>query len=742
MEPSYPGEIADKRYHAHSLPGKPVLEWQLLQEHLQETAKLAAGFAQEFGAAEWAYLAGLWHDVGKFSEEFQAYLKSQGEACAESQPGRVDHSSAGAQYAVENIPIIGHLLSYAIAGHHAGHLDGRSEDACQEKRLQKPPPDWKHGLGELPQRDMPQQLPYFLRRALGEHDAFAVAFFARMLFSCLVDADFLDTERAMNPEQAAERPSFPIIGKLAPGFFQSLEKLEKEESGHGINDRRHQIRLDCEQKADSTPGFFSLTVPTGGGKTLSSMAFALRHALRHDLRRVIYVAPFTTIIEQNADVFQKHLGKDVVLEHQCNLDPEKETKAARLASENWDAPIIVTTSVQFYESLFAAKPSRCRKLHRIARSVIILDEAQTIPVDYLKPCLRALQLLVRDYGCSVVLCTATQPEIRKRPDFDIGLENVREIVLEPPKLYAALKRVEVERIGLQTDVQLRDRMLDEKQALCIVNTTKHARLLFDAIKPDEGHFHLSARMCPEHRRQVLKDIRQSLKAGETCRVVSTQVVEAGVDLDFPVVFRAMAGLDSIAQAAGRCNRNNRLGRLGKVFVFTSEHKAANRYFADTANCAAQVMELHPDPLDLEANEHFFKLYYWDQKPKWDAHHILDQFHLEQNSDFPFNFGYATTAAEFHLIDDAAYCTVLVPWGEEGRALCERLRAMPAPDRETLRQTQRYAVQIHRSAWNQAVDRSDIKLVYDNLGILQSPETHYNEDTGLNLEAEGPGAYFG
>jgi len=706
----------------------------LLSDHLRGTAELAAEFADAFEAGEWGRLVGLWHDLGKNSAEFQSYLSTTAEACAETQCGHVDHSTAGAQHAAAAVPLLGHLLAYAIAGHHAGLLDGRAPGTCQEKRLTKKTPAWNPGLSNL-RPVSPPEVPDYLRTALCNRDAFAVAFFVRMIFSCLVDADFLDTEAAVNPEQAKVRPRFPNLGELASAFFQSLDNMERAAGTQGINKLRQQIRRDCERAGDMAPGFFSLTVPTGGGKTLSSMAFAFRHALRHDLRRIIYVAPFTTIIEQNADVLREHLGRDVVLEHHCNLDPEKETQAARLASENWDAPVIVTTSVQFYESLFANKPSRCRKLHRIARSVIILDEAQTIPVDYLKPCLRALELLVRDYGCSVVLCTATQPEIRRRPDFEIGLEGVREIMPEPRRLYAALKRVEVENIGLQTDEQLRDRMLDETQVLCIVNTTKHARLLFEAMKPEEGHFHLSARMCPQHRREVLNAIRKALANGTTCRLVSTQVVEAGVDVDFPVVFRALAGLDSIAQAAGRCNRDNRLGRLGHVFVFTSEHESANQYFADTANCAAQVMELYPDPLDLEANEHFFKLYYWDQKPRWDAHHILEHFHLAQNRDFPFNFSFARTAAEFRLIDDAAYCTILIPWGEEGRQLCERLRTMGVPDRETLRQAQRYAVQVRRDEWNRHAG-GDIRLIHDHLGILECVQLHYDRHFGLNWESEG------
>lgn len=725
---------------AHSRKDKPPEQWQPLDHHLRNVATRAAEFAESFQSKDWAYIAGLWHDLGKGSLEFQKYLKSQNEACAESLSGRVDHSSAGAQHAASAIPILGHILSYAIAGHHAGLLDGRAEGACQEKRLSKAIHPWKCGLQDLLISSGTPEVPKCLQRNLAERDAFAVAFFVRMVFSCLVDGDFLDTEFWLQPEKADARKDFPKLEGLFDVFFRSLDDFQAREKDNPLAALRRQIRLDCERAGEWPPGFFSLTVPTGGGKTLSSLAFALRHAQKHVYQRVVYVAPFTTIIEQNAGVFRAHLGRNAVLEHHSNLDATKETAAARLAAENWDAPVIVTTSVQFYESLFSNSPSRCRKLHRIARSVIILDEAQTLPVDYLKPCLKALQLLVRDYGCSVVLCTATQPEIRKRSDFSIGLENVREIMTEPRKLYAALKRVNVKLIGKQTDAQLCGRLLAERQGLCIANTTKHARLLFEGLPSTEGHFHLSARMCPAHRRLRMWQIRQALKSGAVCRVVSTQVVEAGVDLDFPVVYRAMAGLDSIAQAAGRCNRNNKLGRLGNVFIFTSEHRAANQYFKDTADCADQVMASFSDPLDLDANERYFKLYYWDQQSRWDAHHIHDLFHLEQNRDFPFNFGFMQAAEKFHMIDDKATCTVLVPWGRRGQRLCEKIRDMPAPDRETLRQAQRFAVHVHQAEWSKHAVR-DIRLVYDNLGILESPEIHYHAHTGLNLDADGPGALF-
>lgn len=715
-------------------------EGQSLGDHLSRTAELAGKFASAFGAEVWGRLAGYWHDVGKFSTAFQEYLLASSESEAHAARGSVDHSTAGAQYLAQRIEVWGHLLAYVIAGHHGGLPDGRAESGGLDQRLTKKVPPWQQGLSELPPVPREPPLPKPLQAAVNRRDGFGAAFFVRMLFSCLVDADYLDTESFLNPSQAAIRATgFPSIGTLAERFFQSLEKWQASQPDTEINRLRRRVREDCERAAELPPGFFTLTVPTGGGKTLSAMAFALRHAQRHDLRRIVYVAPFTTIIEQNADVLRQHLGGDALIEHHCHVEIDEDSPA-RLATENWDAPVIVTTSVQFYESLFSNKTSRCRKLHRLARSVIILDEAQTMPVDYLKPCLRVLDELVQGYGCTVVLCTATQPEIRRRPDFEIGLSDVREIMPDPEGLHRVLKRVRVERLGRQTDEELKERILREDRVLCIVNTTRQARLLFEKIGPLPWHFHLSARMCPAHRRVRLWQIRRALKSGLPCRVVSTQVVEAGVDLDFPVVYRALAGLDSITQAAGRCNRHNTLSQLGRTYVFTTEHIASERYFADTANVASQVMELYPDPLDLQANEHFFRLYYWDQKSRWDSRHILDDFLLQKDDPgFPFNFSFATAAAHFHLIDDQAYGTVIIPWGREGRRLCEALRNMPT--REFLRAAQRYAVQVWRDEWDLHVSRGDIRLISDNLGILESPETHYNVHTGLNLDAEGPGSYF-
>lgn len=723
---------AERKFYAHSLKGEPPEKWQPLKDHLLNTAYFATEFAKSFGGEAWAKPAGLWHDAGKYSQAFQDMLEAASSDQSDTKRimGRVDHSTAGAQYAVQQVPVMGHLLAYAIAGHHGGLPDAIAEGACLEKRLIKNVEAWKeHGLVELPAVEIPKSLPL-------SQDSVAVAFFTRMVFSCLVDADFLDTEAFMEPARKNQRTAFPNIGTLHDRFFQAAEKFDPQLP---INKIRAQIRLQCESKAELPPGFFSLTVPTGGGKTLSSLAFALRHAREHKLDRIVYVVPFTSIIEQNAQVFRDRLGADAVLEHHCNTDPEKETEASRLASENWDASLIVTTSVQFYDSLFANRPSACRKLHNLARSVIILDEAQTLPVEYLKPCLAALKELVARYGCTVVLCTATQPAILKRTDFEIGIESVREIIENPPALYEQLKRTHVQHLGKQSDDELVMRLAAHERALCVVNTTGHARKIFEKLDTPDGKFHLSARMCPAHRASKLRELRARLDGGLPCKLISTQVVEAGVDLDFPVVYRSMAGLDSVAQAAGRCNRNGQL-QYGEVFVFQSEHTRSEQFFRDTAQCAAQVMDLYSDPLALAANEHFFRLYYWNRQAQWDAKHIMDNFHFGDHQ-LPFLFAFEKTARDFHLIDDGATCGVIVPWGEEGRTLCEEMRAMPEPSRDILRALQRYIVQIRKRDWDRHIVRS-ITMVYDNLGILISPETHYSEETGLNLEAEGPGIYFG
>lgn len=730
-------------FYAHTLPGEPPDRWQPLDEHLRGVADRAADNAAVFGAREWGYAAGLWHDLGKYSRAFQEYLRAAGGEAHQSEvSGRVDHATAGAQHAVATFPLLGHLLAFALAGHHSGLLDSQSEGPSMLARLSKQLESWGDAPKEL--IDLPQPAPTpHLQWAFGAHDAFSLQFFVRMLFSCLVDADFLDTEAFMSPRRADERPDWPddIVGRMTEALATHLESLTASDTE--VNRQRERVLKACRDAASRSPGFFTLTVPTGGGKTLSSLAFALEHARRHGMGRAVYVVPFTSIIEQNAAVFRNVMRPlveaglpDPVLEHHSNLDPDVETTRSRLATENWDAPLVVTTAVQFYESLFANRSSRCRKLHRLAGAVVILDEAQALPVDLLKPCLRALQELVDRYGTTVVLCTATQPAVARREGFGIGLElgPEREIVPDPPHLFTTLRRVEMEIAGRITDDELAESVLASEQVLCIVNTRGHARRLWEMLGDDPAHLHLSGFMCPEHRTKTLDVIRQRLDQGLPCRVVSTQLVEAGVDVDFPLVYRAMAGLDSLAQAAGRCNRNGRL-TMGRTVVFESEHPSAEAFLRDMAQVSREILPLHEDPLSLEAVEHYFRLYYWTRKSSWDARDIIEQFRVQpENRSMPFLFGFARAASRFRIIEDTGR-PIIIPWGAKGQALREELeQAWGGPSWALRRRLQRYVVQVPQRAWDQARGTA-FTMVHDQYAVLEEPRLHYSEHTGLVLTGD-------
>jgi len=743
-------EPAPRTAYAHSVPGRPETEWEPLERHLLEVAGRAAEFASNLECPEWGRVAGLWHDLGKYSKAFQDYLRgTAGPSAPPPTRGTVDHATAGAQHAAASIELLGHLIAYVIAGHHSGLLDAIGEGASLEHRLRKPVEDWRDApsrisavAGELP-------VPAVVRSALGARppDPFRVAFFARMLFSCLVDADFLATEAFLDPARAAARPAWPadLLRRMEQALDRFVEALDVPRTR--VCKERDRVRRAALVAAGRSPGFFSLTVPTGGGKTLASLAFALRHAEEHRrFDRILYVAPFTSIIEQNAEVFRTvfrtladEVGADVVVEHHGNVDLEEESREARLATENWDAPLIVTTAVQFYESLFASRVSRCRKLHRIARSIVVLDEVQTLPVHVLAPCLRALRELVEAYGCTVVLCTATQPALGRRSDFPAGLEGVREIVPEPRALYESLRRVAIEFVGRKSDQELAARLRAEEQALCVVNTRAHARALFAELGEGAGHFHLSAWMCAAHRSETIGRIRSRLESGQPCRVVSTQLVEAGVDLDFPLVLRSLAGVDSIAQAAGRCNRNGKMQDLGVTLVFESEHCEAERYFADTAGCARQVVALHPDLLGLDAIELYSRLYYWSHRERWDENRVLEEFRLDRRPELPFLFNFATAATRFRLIEEVGE-PVVVPWGEEGQRLCRELRRPGAvADWRTLRRLQRFAVQVPARTWRQH-SGSSFTIEQDRIAVLLENPSLYSESLGLCLDGS-PGEVY-
>jgi CRISPR-associated endonuclease/helicase Cas3 len=716
--------------------------------HLNKVAFWTAKFAAEMFAPDspesqsahaWGYLTGLWHDLGKFSHDFQKYLSTASDTHASEIRGKIDHTTAGAQLAILKHKAFGHIIANAIAGHHSGLLDSRSTGASLEKRFLKEIPTTTDIPPELLAESIPSP-PLFLA---SKDNAFPLSFFQRMLFSCLVDADFLATESFMNPAQAALRPE-----KSKDVFVMALSLLEAKIDDFGVPETnvakaRSTVLENCLEKATESPGLFTLTVPTGGGKTLSSLAFAIRHAITHGQRRIIYVIPFTSIIEQNAAVFAElfaQLGPNIVLEHHSNLSPEsedKESTTSRLATENWDTPIVVTTAVQFYESCFANKTSRSRKLHNIANSVLILDEAQTLPVQYLAPCLRTLEQLSKNYRVTTVLCTATQPAIKKSTLLPIGLETPTEIISDTEALFSKLNRVQITYRNSLNDQTIASEVATAPQVLCIVNTRKHARALFQLLPQDEGNIHLSTLMFPAHRLRKLKDARQRLTADLPVRLISTQLIEAGVDIDFPIVYRSMAGLDSIAQAAGRCNRNGNLP-IGHVHVFHSEHLSSERFFRETAQVGHEILDLHANaPLSTAAIQAYFDKYYYQQKSQWDSKSIMADFLCVNDPDLPLLFQYKTAAEKFKLIENNQI-PIIIPVDEISKNLVEKQLKNPSIPlhRNLLRSLQRYTVQIYENEFFK--NQHQFEAVRDGqFKILICPETHYSEDFGLDLSGEAP-----
>ncbi len=744
--------------YAHTLLGRPEQEWELLVDHLQRVAHGdahfpgAAGFAAAFDAREWGRLAGLWHDLGKYSGAFQQLLR---DSAANRPLARVDHSTAGAVHAERTLPGgPGRLLAFVIAGHHAGLPDRGTSEGDESCLL------WR--LGELNRERRPEidaalrtaqahiteQVAPVLPACMGGSLAdspLRLAMFIRMLFSCLVDADRLATEAFQLQGRAPVRGSEVGIPRLRAALDQHLAVLAPARVElTPVNRVRQELLAACRAAAEKPPGLFSLTAPTGSGKTLSSMAFALRHAEQHGMRRVIYALPFTSVTEQNAGVFKGAFqgeGARIVLEHHSAYHTQHEDEGSqkevwrRLAAENWDAPVVVTTNVQLLESLFASGPSPCRKLHRIARSVVILDEAQSLPVDLLRPTLAALQELTA-YGTSVVLCSATMPAVNKRDDFPIGLSHVREIVPDPAGMAAALRRAQVRTVGKLTDEQLADRIAGTRQCLAIVNTRTHAARLFQLSRGlAEDVLHLSALMCPAHRSERVGEIKLRLKDKRPCRVVSTQVVEAGVDIDFPLVLRAMAGLDSIVQAAGRCNREG-LGPLGEVLVFETEEKPPKGIVA-AIDATRQVLGPGVDALDLKTIETFFSLHYWqrgDPAPRWDGSvgsdgrrvgitEMLGTRHL----------AFRTAAEHYKLIDEYAV-PIVVPYGQTGRELRDRLLAAKKPEPALWRQAQQYTVSVPPKGRDFLFEGGFATMLDVGLVVL-TDESLYDPVLGLRLDGQ-------
>ena len=729
--------------HASRNPDGTWREPHDLAEHLHQVGELAAGFAIRYGQS-WARLAGRWHDLGKFRPRFQRYIRQQSEfevdAHIKGEAGNAPHSTAGAMLATDRFGKDGRVLAYLIAGHHAGLADWYGG---LQGRLDKPEShaELAESLAEHPPGDILDAGGFSpdLRNIPGGKDGFAL--WVRMLFSALVDADFLDTERYMDPGKFTMRNTWPALGDLASRFDAYMEGLLAHAPVTPVNTLRADILRQCRDAATLAPGLFSLTVPTGGGKTLSSMAFALDHARLHGKRRIIHVIPYTSIIEQTADVFRRIFG-EAVIEHHSNAEssPSDETSASRLACENWDAPIVVTTNVQFFESLFAARTSRCRKLHNIADSVVVLDEAQLLPPDFLQPILDVLNLLTKHYGVTVVLSTATQPALASREYFDArknrrGLDDVREIIANPDGLYAALERVSV-RLPADwhtpaTWPQLAELLAAHDSVLTIVNTRKDALALWEAMP--RGTLHLSALMCGAHRSQVIAGITARLKAGMPTRVVSTQLVEAGVDVDFPVVYRALAGLDSMAQAAGRCNREGRLDDKGRVVVFVPPKPAPPGLLRQGENASRDVLHDMPPAPFTRANfaAYFERLYFGCQLDRADICGLLSV----DGGELAVSF--RSAADKFRLIDDEDSLPIVVRYyGQDGQnreidGLLGKLK-QEGPQRWLMRKLQRYTVNLHKTQALALLARGDIEGILPGL-YAQTNGWLYDPETGLKPE---------
>ena len=693
---------------------------QTLKDHLCGTAELAGYFAGRFGKADWGYACGMLHDIGKYSLAFQDKIKNNSNR-------QVDHSTAGAKACFEKGGMYS-FMSYCIAGHHSGLPDyGSSSDPGNAPTLQGRKKKHIEDCGAYKSEiHIPEikTLPFDPKHS--PDPDFSLSVFIRMLYSCLVDADFLDTEYFMKEgrtqRETGEEPSV------------LLEKLKKHVAGwllnedtETVNGRRTEILRHCFECGHKERGIFQLTVPTGGGKTIASLAFALQHAVENQMDRVIYVIPYTSIIEQNAAVFRKILGEQNVLENHYNVDYEstEELMPMQLASENWDKPVVVTTNVQFFESLFANKSSKCRKLHNIANSVIIFDEAQMLPTDYLKPCIAVMEELAANFGSSIVLCTATQPALS--PFFQREMP-VTELCPRVEEQFRFFERVTFQNVGTISEDELIEKLQKEEQALCIVNTKKRAQRLYQKMK-GEGVFHLSTAMYPKHRRRVLDKIRRLVKDGKRCILISTSLVEAGVDLDFCTVYRQLAGVDSMIQAAGRCNREGkRAAQDSFAYLFQFEEKEYVPGQQLQIDVSKMLLSEGEDISSLHRIEKYFEALYHFRGESLDKKKIFEEF-----KDKRYNF--AKAAKEFKLIEENTL-TVFISREEEAEELLWQIKHQ-GYTKSGMRKAGQYCVQLYENDIEKLRGAGMLRQVPGGIENFYElvDSGQYSEEMGLDLGIE-------
>jgi CRISPR-associated endonuclease/helicase Cas3 len=744
-------EVCRMKYYAHTVEdesGKrlPECYWQPLKTHLRNVAKLAEGFGRPLGIGAEAEIAGLLHDLGKYRVEFQRYLRGQCQSSAKTQ-----HAVFGAAWAFDYADREDKLAAtaFAVAGHHAGlHDTGDLQGFVGNPTLN--PLETSRELLQLFISEI-GPLPLIPKAAAWVRDELSADLYFRLIFSCLVDADRLDT--ACWPEPPMQNSPLNTH-QLLETVLAERDRKNSANPDSSLRSLRNRIFDAGLALAHLQQGFFSLTVPTGGGKTLSSMAFALAHAQNHGLRRVIVVIPYLSIIEQNAAEYRRIFGDDMVLENHSAVQPppdesEEEKSRLELVTENWDAPIVVTTSVQFLESLFAATPSRCRKLHRIPRSVVIFDEVQTLPAHLLAPAFSMFRELQRNYGVSFVFCSATQPAFRRTgtlPSDFFAANELREIAPHPPSLFRQLRRVDYHLPKSDETLDwpdLAEKLATAKQALCVVNLTRHAAMLWGELKrrlpADEKPIHLSAAMCPQHRLDLIHEIRERLPAGKPCRVVSTQLIEAGVDVDFPVVWRAIGPLDSIVQVAGRCNREGRPAP-GQMYVFRPvDHKLPPGVYQAASGQAELTLtslgqnERATDRLATDPQlfaDYFQSLY---QVINTDYARRGESTIQEDRRQLRFR----EVARKAKVIDDDGQ-PVIVRF-KAGESIVERIRnrvsgpGQPRFTRDDLRRLQRFMVSVHTRKFQTLLGLKQIKPLLPNLELYVLDDGFYHHDLGLVID---------
>jgi len=677
---------------------------QSIEEHCLNVARLARELIYEdedsCGLKDLAYNAGLLHDFGKYRPDFQRYiLAASGANQSGKVPPKAPHAIVGAIEArrLFDDPMIAETLAYCISGHHRGLYDHNE----MERRLRHG--EHKRWCDACEKLTSAENLETADFDDVDEPDDLQMAI--RMLFSALVDADRLDTERFMTPDLSAER--LRIKGNYA-SLSTLRERLRaKTESFRSapdtpVNRARAYFLESCRTHgAESDPGIYTLSLPTGAGKTISSMAWALEMAIRNHHDRIIYVIPYTSIITQTAMVFREIFGEENILEHHSEVVVEQQGEGdsndeqmsrLKFLTENWDAPIILTTNVQFFESLFASKPAKCRKVHSIANSVIVMDEVQALPEGFLSPILSAISTLSGAFHCSILCCSATQPvydEALSSPDdggdYYIPLDTKGDLVPREAKYFTPFDRVDYHlEPQTVTSQELAERLAAEHSVLCVVNSRKDAGQVYRAlrdlpkVKADEV-IHLSRSMCSAHLRRAIETIKERMREGEPTKVISTQLIEAGVDLDFPCVWRAHSGLGSIIQAGGRGNPE------GKMLL----HKLSNKIAA---------------PTDPEVIAKYYRLYFRDI-PDFDTEGIGKDL-----TDDPEDINFESAAEHFKLIDDKGTFPVIVPYMEEGKALVRKIRNHEILSREDYHRMQEYSVSLRQGDYTTLLGHGNIEQI--------------------------------